>query len=221
MQNQTQDKIKETTMEFTNTRIAQITAYLLLMVAVTQAAYTALYIAKISGPRELLWGLEGLLFTMLAAFAGAAMVQAKHHHLGWSAIAVSAVLNVVQVSVGLTMFGPFREVAGEVEALAPAAGAVVALSFMIYYAAKLLLGLAAIVFGMAKMNAGSKALGGLTALVGLVAVVANAMLIVFGRDGFLPSSVAGGSGVVATLLLALCLISIVRNAKESTEQAGD
>jgi hypothetical protein len=217
MQNQTQDKIKETTMEFTNTRIAQITAYLLLTVAVTQAAYTALYIAKISGPRELLWGLEGLLFTILAAFAGAAMVQAKHHHLGWSAIAVSAVLNVVQVSVGLTMFGPFREVAGEVEALAPAAGAVVALSFMIYYAAKLLLGLAAIVFGMAKLNAGSKALGGLTALVGVVAVVANAMLIVFGRDGLLPSSVAGGSGVVATLLLALCVISIVRNAKENTE----
>ena len=208
-------------MEFTNTRIAQITAYLLLMVAVTQAAYTALYIAKISGPRELLWGLEGLIFTMLAAFAGAAMVQAKHHHLGWSAIAVSAVLNVVQVSVGLTMFGPFREVAGEVEALAPAAGAVVALSFMIYYAAKLLLGLAAIVFGMAKMNAGSKALGGLTALVGVVALVANAMLIVFGRDGFLPSSVAGGSGVVATLLLALCVISIVRNAKENTEEAVD
>jgi hypothetical protein len=221
MQNQTQDKIEEATMEFTNTRIAQITAYLLLAVAVTQAAYTAFYIAKISGPRELLWGLEGLLFTILAAFAGAAMVQAKHHHLGWSAIAASAVLNVVQVSVGLTMFGPFREVAGEVEALAPAAGAVVALSFMIYYAAKLLLGLAAIVFGMTKMNAGSKALGGLTALVGVVAVVANAMLIVFGRDGFLPSSVAGGSGVVATLLLALCVISIVRNAKESTEEAGD
>jgi hypothetical protein len=208
-------------MEFTNTRIAQITAYLLLTVAVTQAAYTALYIAKISGPRELLWGLEGLLFTILAAFAGAAMVQAKNYHLGWSAIAASAVLNVVQVSVGLTMFGPFREVAGEVEALAPAAGAVVALSFMIYYAAKLLLGLAAIVFGMAKMNAGSRALGGLTALVGVVAVVANAMLIVFGRDGFLPSSVAGGSGVVATLLLAICLISIVRNAKENTEEAGD
>jgi hypothetical protein len=208
-------------MEFTNTRIAQITAYLLLTVAVTQAAYTALYIAKISGPRELLWGLEGLFFTILAAFAGAAMVQAKHHHLGWSAIAASAVLNVVQVSVGLTMFGPFREVAGEVEALAPAAGAVVALSFMIYYAAKLLLGLAAIVFGMAKMNAGSRVLGGLTALVGVVAVVANAMLIVFGRDGFLPSSVAGGSGVVATLLLALCVICIVRNAKENTEEAGD
>jgi hypothetical protein len=208
-------------MEFTNTRIAQITAYLLLTVAVTQAAYTALYIAKIAGPRELLWGLEGLLFTILAAFAGAAMVQAKHYHLGWSAIAASAVLNVVQVSVGLTMFGPFSEAAGEVEALAPAAGAVVALSFMIYYAAKLLLGLAAIVFGMAKMKAGSSALGGLTALVGVVAVFANAMLVVFGRDGFLPSSVAGGSGVVATLLLALCLISIVRNAKKNTEETRD
>ena len=196
-------------MEFTHRQAVQITSYLLLALAVTQALYTVLYIAEIGVPRQLLWGLEGVLFTLLAAFAGAAMVQAKNYQVGWSAIAFSAVLNVVQVGIGLTMFGPFREAAGQLEALGPAAGAVVALSFMIYYAAKLLLGFAALIFGMAKMTEGARALGGLTALVGVVAMLANAILITFGRDAFLPSPVAGGSGVLATLLLALCLMSSV------------
>jgi len=202
-------------MEITSTRTVQITSYLLLVLAVIQALYTALYVAEVNVPRHLLWGLEGLLFTVLVAFSGAAMVQAKNYHVGWSAIAFSAVLNLVQVSVGLTMFGPFREAANQVEALAPAAGAVVAFAFMIYYAAKLLLGFAALIFGMAKMNAGGKVFGGLTALVGVIAMFANAILIVFGRDAFLPSPVAGGSGVVATLLLAFCLVSIAREDKNT------
>ena len=195
-------------MEFTQKRTVQFTSYLLIALAVTQAVYTAFYISGADVPRQLLWGLEGVLFTLLTAFAGAAMLQAKRYHLGWSAIAFSAALNVVQVGIGLTMFAPFYEAADQLEELAPLAGAVLALSFMIYYAAKLLLGFAALVFGTAKMNQGSKALGGLTALVGAVAMLANAGLIILGRDGFLPSPVAGASGVFATLLLALCLINL-------------
>jgi hypothetical protein len=196
-------------MEFTNKRTVQITSYLLLTLAVTQAIYTVLYIVEVNVPRQL-WGLEGVLFSILAAFAGAAMVQAKNNQLAWSAITFSAVLNIVQVSIGLTMFGPLREAASQLEALEPVAGAVVAVSFMIYYAAKLLLGFAALIFGISKMTEGAKGLGGLTALVGVVAILANGTLIVFGRDAFLPSPVAGGSGVLATLLLALCLTSVVR-----------
>jgi len=207
-------------MEFTNSRTVQITSYLLLTLAVMQALYTGLYISEINFPRQLLWGLEGVLFTILIAFAGAAMVQAKHYQVGWSAIAFSAVLNVMQVSIGLTMFGPFREASSQLEPLGPVAAAVVALSFMIYYAAKLLLGFAALIFGIAKMNSGGKALGGLTALVGVVAVFANACLIVFGRDAFLPSAVAGGSGVLATLLLALCLTSVAREDEEVLNKEG-
>ncbi len=197
-------------MEFTLKRTAQIVAALLLAVAVTQAIYTALYIAEVEVPRQLMWGLEGFIFTLLAAFAGSAMVQARRLHLGWSAIAFSAALNVVQVGVGLTMFGPFFEAAGEVEAFAPAAAAVVAFSFMVYNAAKVLLALAAIVFGLARLGAGAKVLGGLTALIGAVAFVTNALSMALGRDfsGELP--LAGGSGVLATVLLALCITGAVR-----------
>lgn len=197
-------------MDFTDTRTVKVTSYLLFLLAATQALYTLLRIADIDFPRQLFWGTESILFTFLMAFAGAAMVRAKHYHVGWSAIAFSAAINLIQVSVGLTMFTPFREAATQNESLGPLAGAVVALSFMIYYAAKLLLGFAALIFGIAKMAGGAKPLGGLTALVGVVAMLANGILIVFGRNAFLPSAVAGGFGVLATLLLAFCLLSIAR-----------
>jgi hypothetical protein len=153
-----------------------------------------------------------VLFTVLVAFSGAVMLQAKNSQLGWSAITFSAVLNIIQVSIGLTLFSTFGKVAGAVEGAQPLIGGVVSLSFMIYYAAKLLLGLAAVVFGLSYLAKGGKAIGGLTALAGAVAMLANGILITFGRDGFLPSGVAGASGMIATLLLAICLISLNRKA---------
>ena len=197
-------------MEFTNKRTTLITASLLLVLALTQAVFTALYSAEISFSRQYAWGLEAVVFTLLVAFAGSAMVQAQNAQLGWSAITFSAILNIVQVSIGLTLFSTFGKVAGAVEGAQPLIGGVVSLSFMIYYAAKLLLGLAALVFGLSFIAKGGKAIGGLTALAGAVAMLANAILITFGRDGFLPSGVAGASGMIATLLLAICLISLNR-----------
>ena len=195
-------------MEFTLKRNTQFVAILLLIAAITQAIYTALYISEADVPRQLLWGAEGVLFTLMAAFAGAAMLEAKRFYLAWSSIAFAAVLNVVQVGVGLTKFGPIFEAAREVEALAPAAGAVVAFSFMVYNAAKVLLALALITLGLAKLGEGSKLLGGLSAIVGVIAAVSNALSLAMGRDfsGDLP--IAGGSGVLATVLLAVCLLSL-------------
>jgi len=194
-------------MEFTFKRSAQFTALLLLAAAITQAVYTALYISAPDVSRLFLWGIESFLFLMLAAFAGSAMVQTQKLHVGWAAIAMSAVLNIVQVGVGLTMFGPFFEAVGNVEGLQPAAMSVVAYSFMVYNAAKVLIALAAIVFGMAALNNGSKALGGVTVLVGVVAMVANTLSMALGRDfsGELP--IAGASGVLVTVLLAIALFS--------------
>ena len=208
------NKSGDKSMEFTPTRTVHTTAYLLLALVVTQAIFTGIYASGSQPPTQLLWGLEGVLFTILAAFAGAALVQAKNYHVGWSAIAFSAALNVVQVGIGLTLFGPFGEAAKETGALAPVAGGIVAFSFMVYNAAKILLGFAALIFGMAKMNAGGKALGGLTAAVGVIAMVANIALIILGREGLVPPPAAGASGVVATLLLALCLLSVVKDHEQ-------
>lgn len=195
-------------MEISQHRTVKIVAILLLLAGLSQPVYTALYIGAPEFDRQFLWGLEGLVFVLLAAYAGSALVMAKRYTLGFSAIAFSAVLNVIQVGVGLTQFGPFGAAAQANAEFGVVAASVVAFSFFGYNAAKILLGLAAIVFGMGKMGAGGKALGGLTALVGTVAFVANAAVMMFGRDGLVPSPVAGGTGVAATLLLALCLFSL-------------
>ena len=199
-------------MELTQTRTISIVALLLLLAAISQPIYTALYLAAPDVDRQIIWGLEGLLFVLLAAFAGSALVMAKRYTLGFSAIAFASALNVVQVGVGLTQFGPFREAAEANPDLGGVAFSVVAFSFFGYNAAKILLGLAAIDFGMAKLKDGGKMLGGLTVLVGLVAFVANTLVMMFGLQGFLPSPVAGGSGVLATALLAFCMLSLKNEA---------
>ena len=198
----------ERLMEFTQDRTVKLVAVLLLLAALTQPIYTALYLGAPDVDRSFLWRFEGLLFVLMAALAGSALVMAKRCTLGFSAIAMASVLNVIQVGVGLTQFGPFRAAAEANDALDGIAFSVVAFSFFGYNAAKILLGLAAIEFGRAKQKAGGKLLGGLTVLVGLVALVANALVMMFGLEGFVPSPIAGGSGVVATLLLALCLFGL-------------
>ncbi len=198
-------------MDFTKQRIITFSAAILLLLVLTQAVYTGLYVAKISVPRALVWGSEGVLFSLLAALAGAALVQAKNNHLGWSAIAFSAVFNLVQVSIGLTLFGAAGKAAGSVEGLAPLASGIVAFSFMVYNAAKILLGLAALVFGVSAQKTGNSALGIATALAGVIAMITNAGIMILTRGGILPSPVAGATGVVATLLLAVCLFAIAKD----------
>jgi len=192
-------------MEFSQKQTIQAVAMLLLLTVITQAAYTALYVGAKDLPRLWLWGVEGLVFVLLAALAGSALVQAKQFSLGFSAICASAILNLVQVGIGLTQFGPFREVAQSVDGLAPAAGGVVALSFFIYNAAKVLLGLAALVFASAEIRNGSKALGVVTFALGSIAIAANAIVMAAGKISGIPS---GALGVVATLFLAICVFKL-------------
>ena len=196
-------------MELSQKQTLKIVAVMLFLAAISQPIYTALYqLVPEFGQRKMLWGFEALLFVLLTAFAGSALVMAKRYTLGFSAIAFSAVLNVVQVGVGLTQFGPFRAAAQVNPDLGGMAFSVVAYSFFGYNAAKILLGLAAIVFGFAKLGEGNKGLGGVTVAVGVVAVVANTFVMTLGLNGFFPRPIAGGSGVLATLLLSLCLFSV-------------
>jgi hypothetical protein len=197
-------------MDLSFRRTAFFSALLLLFAAITQAIYTGLAMSGADVPRHVLWGTEAALFALLAALAGAGLAQARAFHLGWSAICAASVLNVVQVGAGLTLFAPFREAAQAMPELAPAASGIVAFSFMVYNAAKALLALAAIVFGAAKIDAGAKVLGGLSVAVGAVALVANMAAMAAGRDMFGAVPIAGGSGVLATVLLSVCLFTLPR-----------
>ena len=120
---------------------------------------------------------------------------------------------MIQVGIGLTQFGPVREAVKLNADLGSIASSVISFSFYGYNTAKILLGLAAILFGLTLFNSSaktlSKSIGGLAVLVGVLAFVANSVLMMFGLQAdIIPRQLAGGSGVVATLLLALCLFSL-------------
>ena len=72
--------------------------------------------------------------------------------------------------------------------------------------------MAAILIGLTLVKSAktlSKSLGGLAVLVGVLAFLTNSVLMMFGLQAdIIPRQLAGGSGVVATLLLALCLFSL-------------
>lgn len=201
-------------MDFTPRFSATIIAILLVSAAVSQSLYTALFLSAPDVNRMPIWSVEAMIFVAMAAFAASPMVHAKSYTVGWGAIFAAAILNVGQVGVGLVMFGPFGEVAKAVPEAAPAAASVVAYSFFVYNAAKVLLAFAAIIFGMAHMKNGglAKIVGGAAALVGVIALIANAASMGFGRDVFGELPLAGGSGVLATVLLAFCLKSGLRDA---------
>ena len=198
-------------MPFAHHRTIRAIAVLLILACVTQSVYTALYVSKMDVPRQLLWGTEGLLFPLLAAIAGAAMVRSERLTLAFAAIAFAAVLNFLQVGIGLTLFFPFSDAAKADPALAPVAGAIVTFAFVIYNAAKLLLGFATLLVGLSRVSAGSKLLGGATALVGGLAMLANGATIVGGGKVFGALPLAGGSGVLATLLLAVSLFAVAKD----------
>ncbi|MCL9999832.1 MAG: thiamine biosynthesis protein ThiC [Erythrobacter sp.] len=198
-------------MPITHQSTVRAIAALLILACITQSVYTALYVAKLDVPRQLLWGTEGLLFPLLAALAGAAMVRTERLTLAFAAIAFAAVLNFLQVGIGLTLFFPFSDAAKADPALAPAAGAIVAFAFVIYNAAKLLLGFAALLVGLSRMAAGSKVLGGAAVLAGGIAMLANGATIAGGGDIFGKIPLAGGSGVLATLLLAVSLFAAAKD----------
>ncbi|WP_108790728.1 thiamine biosynthesis protein ThiC [Erythrobacter sp. Alg231-14] len=195
-------------MELTQGRTVKIIAYMLIALAVSQPIYTALFLVAPDVDRLFMWRFEAVIFVLLAALSMSAAITAKQFALGFSAIALAALLKLLAVGLGLTQFWPFAAV-GEANAdLAEVATSVVALSFFSYNAGNILLGLAAVVLGTAKSRAGGSIVGRATTIVGALAILANALVMMFGFQGAIPSPVGGATGVLASVLIGLCMFSI-------------
>lgn len=184
----------------TNTRRAmQALAAALAFTVVTQLAYVGL---DAGGKPELgypIWRTEAVLALVVIAFGF--MLVPRQALLG-GAIAGSGVFNLLQVGMGLQMFYQLNGEGGP----DPAFLAVVGLAFFFYFAAKALLGLAALALGAAlwrERRGAVRIVGLLAALAGLVAMATNAAAMVIGMDLVM---LAGATGTVATALLALALV---------------
>lgn len=150
----------------------------------------------------LVWTVEAVAFFAMALGALVALPDGRHR-LGWAALVLAGVFNLVQIGIGLSLFRPVA-LAGEANTWL--FWAVVAGAFAFYFIAKIALGLAAIVFGFAMAREahgiGGRATGWLALIAGLGAVVANLVALGAGMSWLI---VAGGTGTLAALLLAIVL----------------
>jgi len=192
------------------TRYLQAVPLAMIVLVVTQLSYVVLSDSGFEMHRRVIWTTEAVAFLGITVLALVALAQNSKLAPAWAAIAVSGVLNVVQVGMGLAMFGPLKD-AGE--AMAPAYEAVVAGAFFLYFTGKWLFGLAAILVGAAMLRGTglAKAAGMLAILSGLAAMAVNLLGMATGMAWIFP---AGVTGTAATLLLAIALAMTLRERPE-------
>lgn len=195
-------------------RIATFVAIALLLTVVSQITYvmTLSGIGIVEGwpLRSTIWTAELLLFTGIAIAALPAMVRSESMQLGWSAIAVAGFTNMIQSGIGLSMFLPATSAGEE---FAPIMSTVLAGSFLFYYLAKVVLGLAALLFGLALFR-GENTIGRMIGLASMIAgAIAIALNIAAVRLGLGAVPLAGTSGAIATFFAGCAIWYSAREAK--------
>lgn len=194
-------------MDYTARRSTQIVIAALFSVFITQLIYVALSSAGADINRMVIWTTEAVAFLAMSLFGLILLVRSNSNGAAWIAIMLAGIFNVIQVGMGLAMFGPLTD-AGE--AMAPAFQSVLAGAFFFYFVGKLLFGFAAILAGATLLRSGAgtaKGVGGLAVLTGLAAMATNLVAMAMGMDMIQP---AGAAGTAATLFLGLALIFVAR-----------
>ena len=179
-------------------------AILLLITVASQIAYLALLrdVGIVEGwpLRSIIWTIETVTFSLLAVAALAALASGERHRLVWAAVAVSGIFNALQAGMGLSMFlAPTQ--AGDTGKLL--FDTVLAGAFLFFFLAKVLIGVASAMLGVALFQQGSglgKIMGVLSVIAGIAAVALNTLALPQGLAMVFP---AGAAGTVATVMLAI------------------
>lgn len=207
---------KGTVMQFTIRSSMTAIAVAILLLVATQVFYMA--VVYPAGPetvlRPITWMVEMAAFTVITIAALVLSARSPHAPLVWAAIAVSGLLNMIQVGIGLAMFPPAASVMEQVPALFDT---VLKGAFFLYFTGKLLFGLAAIALGRLLLSGPSamkRAIGGLAILAGLAATALNILALPTGLDWMMP---AGASGTAASALLAVAIL-LLRDQFAETER---
>lgn len=189
-------------MTFTIRRGALIVAAALFGTALTQVFYITI-VSNSAGEtlRRVTWVTEMALFTIPAIVALVLANRDRVHPLAWAAIAVGGLVNLIQVGMGLAMFGPAREAADDAVFQSVLQGA-----FFLYFHGKAMFALAAIGFGVSAFTSGGGLAKGVGAI-GILAGIAAAVLCLLGMaNGMAWTQPAGAAGTLATALLAILIV---------------
>lgn len=182
-----------------NRNMATSVSIMLLLTVASQL----LYVATLSGVgivdgwplRSTIWTTELVLFTGIAIASLVGLVRSPDIQWGWAALLVAGLINMVQSGIGLSMFLPATKAGAE---FAPLMGTVLAGSFLFYFLAKAILGLAALLFGLSLFRK-DKTIDRVVGLVSMIAgVIAIGMNIAAVRMGLGAVPLAGASGTIAT-----------------------
>jgi len=190
------------TMDISARGAARYTALSMVAIVATQVFYMVNGSAGLNVDSSVIWTIEVVAFLAMAVFGLIALARGANAPIVWAAITLGGIFNVIQVGMGLAMFGPLKD-AGE--AMAPAMEAILAGAFFFYFSGKLLFGIAGIVLGAALMRGpiAAQIIGALAILAGLAAVVLNLGAMAIGMDLMVP---AGAAGTAAALLAALAIL---------------
>ena len=181
-----------------------------LLAAVLSQVFYITVVSNAEGEtlRRITWMTEMALFTILATVGIVLAVRDGADPLAWAAIAVGGMVNLIQVAMGLAMFGPAREAAD-----AAVFQTVLQSAFFLYFHGKAMFGLAAIGFGIAALRGGAVVRG--LGIAGIPSRGAAAILCVLGMaDGMAWVQPAGAAGTLATALLALLIVFTGRGQAE-------
>lgn len=196
-------------MDFTTRRSTQILIVALFSVVITQLIYVVLSSTGADINRTVIWTAEAVAFLAMSLFGLILLVQSNSNSnsAAWIAIVLAGIFNVIQVGMGLAMFGPLTD-AGE--GMAPAFQSVLAGAFFFYFVGKFLFGFAAILTGAILLRSGAgaaKGVGGLAVLTGLSAMATNLVAMAVGMDMV---QSAGAAGTAAALFLGIALMFVAR-----------
>lgn len=185
----------------TTRNTAALVSIMLLLTVATQLLYTATLsgVGIVDGwpLRSTIWTAELLLFTGIAMVSLVGLIRSPNMQLGWAALIVAGLINMVQSGIGLSMFLPATNAGEE---FAPLMGTVLAGSFLFYNLAKAIVGLAALIFGLSLFRNGQsigRVVGLISAIAGAIAIALNVAAVNLGL-GSVPFS--GASGAIATFL---------------------
>ncbi len=185
-------------------RVSQAIAAALIATVATQVIYMALGASGQSHIAYPIWRTEAIA-ALLVAVLGFALLKVDAIVAG--CLVVSGILNLMQTAMGLTLF--YQLGYGGEAPPEPAFFAVLGLSFFLYFAAKVAIGFAASVLGVAlwRSTGADKVIGGLAMLTGWAAVGFNVTAMLVGMDMVFR---AGAAGTAAAFFLAMALVRTTR-----------
>lgn len=172
---------------------ARFLALLLLVTVATQIFYIAVVSAAGDDTplRPATWLVELLAFSGIAVTGLTLAVRDTDRAIAWSFVALAGLLNILQVAMGLSMFGPAMEAA---EAVPQLFATILAGAFFFYFFGKVLLAAAAIALCASAVRNGAgttKAIAGLTLLAGGASLVTGFLALVDSKAWMFPAGAAG------------------------------